>query len=73
MIIKSSNLTTTENYMFTAIRALYEMREKFTIAILCPYTSDEDLLRLVDSIPNSDEFAKIIIAGEEEAKQFMKA
>ena len=49
------------------------MREKFTIAILCPYTSDEDLLRLVDSIPNSDEFAKIIIAGEEEAKQFMKA
>lgn len=49
------------------------MRDKFTIAILCPYTSDEDLLRLVDNIPNSDEFAKIIIAGEEEAKQFMKS
>jgi hypothetical protein len=48
------------------------MREKFMIAILCPYTNDEDLLRLVDSIPNGDEFAKIIIAGEEEAKQFMK-
>jgi len=48
------------------------MRDKFMIAILCPYTSDEDLCRLVDSIPNGDEFSKIIIASEEETKQFMK-
>ena len=61
-----------EKFDYEGNQGRYEMRDKFMIAILCPYTNDEELLRLVDSIPNGDEFTKIIIAGEEEAKQFMK-
>ena len=51
-------------------KGVFEMRERFMLAILCSYTSDADVVRVLQGIPNQDEFQKIIIVDEEEAKEY---
>ncbi len=51
-------------------KGVFEMREKFMLAVICSYTTDADIVRVLQRIPNQDEFQKILIVSEEEAKEY---
>jgi len=51
-------------------KGVFEMRETFMLAVICSYTTEADIVRVLQRIPNQDEFQKILIVSEEEAKEY---
>jgi len=49
-----------ENVDLIGNKKCYIMNEKFTMVFLYKYTSDEDMVRIVDNIPNSDQMRFLI-------------
>ena len=43
-----------ENFDLIGNKKCYVMNDKFTIVFLFRYTTDEDMVRIVDNIPNSE-------------------
>lgn len=49
-----------ENYDLIGNKKCYTMNENFMMVFLYRYTTDEDMVRIVDNIPNSDQMRFII-------------
>ena len=55
-----------ENVDLIGNKKCYMMNEKFQMVFLYRYTSDEDMVRIVDNIPNSDQMRFIITQKQED-------
>ena len=51
-----------ENQSPMKVRGQYELNPKFQIIVLASYHSDEDMQKVVDSIPHGDKMAKYVIS-----------
>ena len=49
-----------ENYDLIGNKKCYVMNKKFTMVFLYRYTTDEDMVRIIDNIPNSDQMRFLI-------------
>ena len=58
-----------ENYDLIGNKKCYVMNEKFTICFLYRYTNDENMVRIVDNIPNSDQMRFLITEPQSDPDQ----
>lgn len=50
-----------ENHDLLGNKNCYSMNDNFTMVFLSKYTSDANMIKVLDSIPNSDKMELIII------------
>jgi len=62
-----------ENVDLIGNKKCYMMNEKFQMVFLYRYTSDEDMVRIVDNIPNSDQMRFIITERQSEPTAHQQA
>ena len=58
-----------EDYDLIGNKKCYVMNEKFTMVFLYRYTTDEDMVRIVDNIPNSEMMRFLITQPQQEPGQ----
>ena len=55
-----------EDHDLLGNKKMYGMREKFQMCILATYQNDEELVRVTNNIPNSEEFVRLIVEKQPE-------
>ena len=62
-----------EDHDLLGNKKMYVMRDKFTIAVLSLYDTDERIVDVCNAVPNSEDFVRLIIERQEDTDQPYKA